>query len=128
MPHLVIQHSNNMAKDRLAEFCEGIHGTIVSIGLYPLAGIRVRSISCDVCTIADGHADNAFADMVLRIGAGRSEADKRKTGEKIMAYAQQFFAAELARPHFALSLEIVEIDPVLSWKTNSIHPRLKGST
>ncbi|MBI4046145.1 MAG: 5-carboxymethyl-2-hydroxymuconate isomerase, partial [Devosia nanyangense] len=29
-------------------------------------------------------------------------------------------------PHFALSLEIREIHPDLSWKKNAIHPRLRG--
>jgi 5-carboxymethyl-2-hydroxymuconate isomerase len=28
-------------------------------------------------------------------------------------------------PHFALSLEVREIDPALSWKKNSIHLRLR---
>ncbi|TGU68353.1 5-carboxymethyl-2-hydroxymuconate isomerase, partial [Mesorhizobium sp. M1C.F.Ca.ET.144.01.1.1] len=31
-----------------------------------------------------------------------------------------------ATPHFALSLEIREIDAELSWKKNAIHPRLRG--
>jgi 5-carboxymethyl-2-hydroxymuconate isomerase len=66
--------------------------------------------------------------MVFRIGAGRSEADKKLTGERLMHAAETVFAKELASPHFALSLEIVEIDPVLSWKTNSIHSRLKGTS
>jgi 5-carboxymethyl-2-hydroxymuconate isomerase len=35
-------------------------------------------------------------------------------------------AALFATPHFALSLEIREIDPELSWKRNAIHPRLRG--
>ena len=29
-------------------------------------------------------------------------------------------------PHFALSFEIREIDPQLSWKKNAIHLRLRG--
>ena len=44
-----------------------------------------------------------------------------------MAVAEMHFAVELARPHFALSLEITEIDGKFSWKTNTIHPRLRGA-
>lgn len=128
MPHFSIQHSDNIPVARMSAFCDGVHAVIVSVGLYPLAGIRVRAISCPISVIADKHPSNAFVDMVFRIGAGRSANDKSDTGRKIMAFAERFFAADLAQPHFALSLEIVEIDPVLSWKTNSIHPRLKATS
>lgn len=126
MPHLTVQHSDNLSTVRVKEFCRQLLGVLEKSGLFPVGGIRVRALPCAAYAIADGHPDNAFADMVFRIGTGRSEADKKLTGQNLMACAQAFFAAELARPHFALSLEIVEIDPVLSWRTNSIHPRLKG--
>ena len=108
--------------------CEKLLTVLVSTRLYPVGGIRVRALPCEAAAIADCHPSNAFADMVFRIGAGRSEADKKMTGELLMKAAEAHFAVDLAFPHFALSLEIVEIDPVFSWKTNSIHPRLKGQS
>lgn len=128
MPHLTIQHSDNIARDHMEQLCASLHDVLVEIGLYPLGGIRVRALPCQAYVIADADPRNAFADMIFRIGTGRSEADKKLTGERLMQAAEAVFAAELALPHFALSLEIVEIDPVLSWKTNSIHPRLKGKS
>ncbi len=110
----------------MQSLCEKLLAVLISTKLYPLGGIRVRALSCEAAAIADCHPSNAFADMVFRIGTGRSEADKKMTGKVLMETAEFHFAAELATPHFALSLEIVEIDPVFSWKTNSIHPRLKG--
>jgi 5-carboxymethyl-2-hydroxymuconate isomerase len=126
MPHLAIQHSANVAPQRMQLLCDVLHATLVATALFPLGGIRVRAISCAAATIADQHPDNAFVDMIYRIGTGRSVDDRIATGKKLMTTAEAFFAAELARPHFALSLEIIEIDPVLSWKTNTIHERLKG--
>ena len=76
---------------------------------------------------ADGHPENGFADLVLRMGAGRTLADKKRAGEAILQVARAHFSPLLDRPHFALSLEIVEIDPDLSWKVNSIHDRLKNA-
>ena len=38
----------------------------------------------------------------------------------------EYLAPLFETPHFALSLEIREIDPALSWKKNAIHPRLRG--
>lgn len=126
MPHFSVQYSGNIPQDQMAAFCAGIHAEITAIRLYPLAGIRVRAVPCPIHVIADQHPSNAFVDMVFRIGAGRSAEDKAATGKSLMAFAESFFSSELASPHFALSLEIIKIDPVLSWKTNSIHPRLKG--
>jgi 5-carboxymethyl-2-hydroxymuconate isomerase len=125
MPHLEIQHSTNVASDHMQVLCDELLSVLVSTKLYPLGGIRVRALPCPAASIADRHPHNAFADLVFRIGAGRSEADKKKTGELLMQAAEAHFATELTSPHFALSLEIIEIDPVFSWKTNSIHPRLK---
>jgi 5-carboxymethyl-2-hydroxymuconate isomerase len=103
-----------------------MHGAMVECGIFPLGGIRVRALRCDSFAIADRHPENAFVDMVLRIGAGRSEADKSAAGARIMTAAEEFFSKRFATPHFALSLEMVEINPDLSWKTNSIHERLGG--
>jgi 5-carboxymethyl-2-hydroxymuconate isomerase len=128
MPHLAIQHSTHIASDHMQVLCVDLLSVLVSTKLYPLGGIRVRALLCPAAAIADRHPHNAFVDMVFRIGAGRSEADKKKTGELLMQAAEVHFATELASPHFALSLEIIEIDPVFSWKTNSIHPRLKGQS
>lgn len=110
----------------MQRLCDTLLTVLGGTKLYPLGGIRVRALPCPACAIADCHPDNAFADMILRIGVGRSEADKKLTGDLLMQAAEAHFSVDLAAPHFALSLEIIEIDPVFSWKTNSIHPRLKG--
>ena len=126
MPHLRIECSANIEKRvDMAEFCRLMSDALMSTGLFPLGGIRVRAYPAEAIAIADGHAGNAFVDMVLRLGEGRLLAERRRTGETLIAAARAFLAGVLAEPHFALSLEIVEIDKALSWKINTIHPRLK---
>lgn len=129
MPHLTIQHSPSLAaRYEMAALCEALRVEMVAQGCFPIGGIRVRAWPTPAEAIADGHEVNAYADMVLRMGAGRSAEVKRAAGAALMAIAEAFFADDLAKPHFALALEIIEIDPEFSWKTNSIHPRLKGQT
>lgn len=126
MPHLVVQYSANLdAVTDIQDLCSALNRVMVETGLFPLGGIRVRAFPCTAYAIADLDRKNGFTDMVLRMGAGRSEADKRRAGEAILAAAQTHFRALLDQPYFALSLEVVEIDPDLSWKVNSIHPRLR---
>lgn len=128
MPHLSIEYSSNL--DVLADIgglCRALSDEIAAIGLYPLGGIRVRAFLARDHAIADHHPDNAFADMVFRIAAGRSLDDRKRTGERLMAVAGRHFARQLAGPHFALSLEIVEIAAETSWKFNTIHARLTAA-
>ena len=126
MAHLVIQYSANLDhKVDMPALCEELCSVMADTGIFPLGGVRVRAFGAEAYAVADGDPKNAFADLVLRMGAGRSPEDKKGAGEAILAAAKAHFSALLAEPHFALSLEIVEIDPVLSWKINSIHPRLK---
>jgi 5-carboxymethyl-2-hydroxymuconate isomerase len=126
MPHLVLQHSSNIDMAQLKSACDALHEVMVGTGIFPLGGIRVRAVPASIYAVADKHPQNAFVDMVLRMAKGRTDAQKKNAGEMLMGRAEDIFASELASPHFALSLEIIEIDDVFSWKTNSIHSRLKA--
>ena len=125
MPHLTIHFSENLGSVvDMDALCESLRNVLVEQGAYPVGGIRVRAIPVRHQAVADGHAENAFFDMVFRIAPGRSPAIKQATGSDLMKVAETALGDVLARPHLAISLEIVEIEKDYSWKTNSIHPRL----
>lgn len=126
MPHLILDHSPNIALD-MGGLSRDLADAMAATGIFPLAGTRVRAHPATAWTIADGDPANAYCHMILRMGAGRDDATKTRAGTAIMAAASRAFAAELAGGHFALSLEIVEIDPVHTWKTNAIAKRLSGA-
>jgi 5-carboxymethyl-2-hydroxymuconate isomerase len=127
MPHLTIEHSANLSSEfDMSRLCDRLRDVLAEQGPFELGGIRVRAVRCERFAIADGAPGNAFADMVLRIGAGRSEEEKEAAGEAVFAAASAYFAPRLGAPDFALSLEVREIDPVLSWKKNTIHARLRA--
>lgn len=126
MPHLTIEYSSNLeGRTDMTALCASLHETLVASGLFELGALRIRARPCPHYAIADRLAENGFADMILRIGAGRSEADKSAIGAALMRCAEQHFAPLLATPHFALTLEVQEISKPFSWKTNAIHPRLR---
>src|SRR3546814_10466753 len=83
----------------------------------------MRFIDCtsDVCS-----SDlKSFVDVSLRIGRGRSEEAKAATGKALWEALRAHCATLFETPYFALSLELREIDPALSWKENGIKPRLQ---
>lgn len=127
MPHLVVQYSANLEPEfHLSVLCRKLCDALAAQPAFERGGIRVRAVRCDHFAVADHAPENAFADMVLRIAAGRSAEVKSAAGEAIFGVAEDFFAPRMKTPHFALSLEIREIQPGTSWKKNTIHPRLKA--
>jgi 5-carboxymethyl-2-hydroxymuconate isomerase len=127
MPHLRIEYSANLAtKIDMGAYCATMRDTILATGLFELGAVRVRAFKADAYAIADQMPDNAFIDMVFRIGQGRTETERKAAGDAIFASAEQALKPLFETPHFALSLEIVEIDSAFSWKKNAMHARLRG--
>lgn len=127
MPHLTVEYSANLdGRADLDRLCAALLESLIHSGLFEVGAIRVRALRAEYFAIADRLPENSFVDLNLRIGAGRTGDEKRRAGEALFAVAAQVLAPLLETPHFALSLEIREIDPELSWKQNAIHPRLRG--
>lgn len=127
MPHLRIEYSQGLAQRAdIAVLCRSLHDAMVGTGIFPLAGIRVRAFAADHAIVADGLPENDFAALTLSVGAGRDKQALADAGVAIMAAAEAALAGPLATPHFALSLEVLVIDPDLSWKNTPIHARLSG--
>ena len=110
----------------MTAFCQTMADEILGLELYPLGGLRVRAAKQDHVVIADGNPNNAFIDMIFRIGKGRDEKQKKLTGERLFAAAQDWLGDTLSNGYFMLSLEVIEIESEYSWKANSVHERLKG--
>lgn len=122
-----IEYSANLdAKVDMGELCALVSRAILETGLFEPGAVRVRAFRAEAYAIADRLPENGFIDLNFRIGKGRSAEEKKRTGEAIFAAVTDHLATLFMTPHFALSLEIREIDAELSWKKNAIHPRLRG--
>lgn len=126
VPHLTIEYSDNLAGTvDMNGLCRALLETLLDSGLVERGAPRVRAIRCESFAVADMHPENSFIDMTLRLGKGRSQSEKKALGEALVASATSLLDSSFASPHFALSLEIREIDPDLSWKLNTMHARLR---
>lgn len=128
MPHFRFEYSANLeGKCDFKALARVVHDTILETGLFELGAVRVRAFRADAYAIADLLPENGFIDMSLRLGVGRTAEEKKTVGEKIFAAVSIHVAPLLATPHFALSLEVREIDRELSWKKNEMHARLRAA-
>ena len=127
MPHLIVEYSANLEpRLGLEDLMVKLRDVAVAGGVFPLAGIRVRAACRERYLIADGNPAHGFVHVMARIGEGRAESVRR-------AQAQALFdeLRDHLQPLFndqdgglAVSLELVEIDPVGSLKLNDLHRRL----
>lgn len=127
MPHFSFEYSANLeGRIDIDALCRVIAAAALETGVYEVGGVRIRAIRCDHYVVADGVPENAFIDMSLRMGTGRTAEDKKRAGDHIFNAVATHLAKLYETPHFALSLEIREIDPVFVWRKNGMHARLRG--
>ena len=129
MPHFTIEYSANLDKRLdMATVVELVRKAAVETGIFPLGGIRVRTVRCEHYAIADGNPHLGFLDMVLRLGEGRDLATRKKAGEHIFQALSAHLDPVFANGKFALSFDMQINDKETSWKRNNIHEALKVET
>ena len=127
MAHAVVEWTANLEGEA------DIHGLLELIaaamrdsgGVFPWGGIRVRAIRLDDYVIADGKGDDAFVNITVKMGAGRSAEFKREFFTTLFEKIKAHFAELYARRYLALSLYVEEADESGSFKHNNIHQRFK---
>lgn len=134
MPHLMLDYSPNIGPDAdVRGLCSKLAGCLVAQrvdgqAVYPAGGVRVRALAADAWCIADGRADAAYVHGALKVGAGRSEATLRATGDALFEVMKAHFSDLYARIGLALSLEIAEFSEAGTWKHNNLHARLRAAS
>jgi 5-carboxymethyl-2-hydroxymuconate isomerase len=128
MPHFTVEYTDNIrAQIALPTLFKRVHTYLAGTGVFPLGGIRSRGILLSDYLVADGAADDAFVHATLKIGAGRPNAAQKETGDAVFEILQSHFAELFQQRGLALSFELSELHPVLNYKQNNIHQRLKSS-
>jgi 5-carboxymethyl-2-hydroxymuconate isomerase len=126
MPHLILEYSANLASEIDApQLMERLARAAASTGVFPLAGIRVRCHPVEEYYVADGHADNAFLHLLIRLGHGRDVETRKRAGQVVFDALCDHLAPIYARRPLAISMEIVEIHPDLNFKQGNLRDYLK---
>ncbi|KAB7707046.1 5-carboxymethyl-2-hydroxymuconate isomerase [Bacillus aerolatus] len=127
MPHFIIEYTDNIKSEaNIPALLEKINQSLISRSdVFPIGGIRSRAIELHDYRVADGTEDDAFVHAVLKIGAGRSEADKEAACDELFEIIKDHFAALFAKRYLALSMELIEFSEAGTYKQNNIHARYK---
>jgi 5-carboxymethyl-2-hydroxymuconate isomerase len=126
LAHIIIEHSANLRPHLdVPGFIRAVHEAALATGIFPIGGIRTRAYEATAYCIADGHADNAFVHLSIRVGHGRDLDTRRKACDQIFTAASRQLDALFSRLPLGLSVEMQELDAVLNFKRNNLHDYVK---
>ncbi|ENV33217.1 5-carboxymethyl-2-hydroxymuconate Delta-isomerase [Acinetobacter gerneri] len=128
MPHFIAEYSANLEDSvDFQDLFEQVNNFLGGTGVFPLGGIRSRAIRMDKFRMADAKHDYAFVHMTLKVGSGRDLETRQKVATELFAIIEKFFQPLKDQRLLAISFEMVELDPVLNFKSNNIHQFLKAN-
>ncbi len=126
MAHIVIEYSAGLrGRLDLPGFLTAVHQAALATGVFPIGGIRTRAYAAEDYVIADGHPENAFVHLSLKVGHGRDLQTRKRACEAIFEAACRYLAPIFEAVPLGISLEMQEIDPVLTFKKNNLHDYVK---
>jgi 5-carboxymethyl-2-hydroxymuconate isomerase len=126
VPHITVEYSANLQEAvSIAKLVEDVHRAVLATGTFKLGAVRTRAERRDVFVVADGDPQNAFINVIARIGRGRPPEKRRGLAEAIMAVLDQETATLAASRGLALSVYVEEIDEDGALRKNNLHARME---
>ncbi|MDM0017130.1 5-carboxymethyl-2-hydroxymuconate Delta-isomerase [Variovorax saccharolyticus] len=130
MPHLVILYTPNIEPETdMGALCRTLADTMLEqrdeagAQVFPTGGTRVLAYPAAHYAVADGKGDYAFVYLNLRMGAGRSEAVKKRAGDALIASAKRHFEPVFAQRLIGITLNVDESPgQVYDGKHSNLHP------
>jgi 5-carboxymethyl-2-hydroxymuconate isomerase len=122
LPHLIIEYSANLEEHLgLDGLMDELHRTALETGVFPIGGLRVRAHPTEHYRIADCDPANGFVHVTAMIGHGRPLEVRQRAGERLFAALTAYLEPLFNERPLAISFNIQEFDPVLSYKKNNLH-------
>jgi 5-carboxymethyl-2-hydroxymuconate isomerase len=126
VPHIIVEYSANLDEAMSIEaLTRDVHSAVLATGTFKIGAVRTRAERRDMFVIADGDPQNAFINVIARIGRGRELERRRGLAEAIMAVLNQQTAALTASRGLALSVYVEEIDEDGALRKNNLHARME---
>lgn len=124
MPHLTIEFSANVCSScggpvDVDALVDRLHDAALATGIAPLDALRTRAVGRTHYAIGDRHPDNMFVAVNVRLGAGRSDDERRRLVDALVDALDDQVGD--ARRTMMLSVELQEIDP--AFRVNRNHLR-----
>lgn len=126
MPHIVVEYSANLENQiDILRLVEAVHNAALKTGVFELAAVRTRASRRDYYAIADGHRDNTFVAVWVRVAPGRPAETRKRLGQEIFDAVCEFLQRTYDTTPIGISLEVQEIDNTAAFRKNNLHTIVK---
>jgi 5-carboxymethyl-2-hydroxymuconate isomerase len=126
LAHIIVEYSANLdERIAIADLLRNVHQAALQSGVFEIGGLRTRAERRDVYVIADGHEENAFVAVTVRVGHGRDAETRHRMGQMIFDAARKHLAKIFEMAPIAISLDVQEIDQAATFKKNNLHAMVK---
>jgi 5-carboxymethyl-2-hydroxymuconate isomerase len=131
MPHIVVEYSGNIENQiDVLKLVEEVHQAALRTGEFETAAVRTRASRREYYAIADGHRDNAFVAIWVRIAPGRPPERRKRIGQEIFDAACKYLEKLYETIPLAISLEVQEMDSTAAFRklnlSSILSERAKG--
>jgi 5-carboxymethyl-2-hydroxymuconate isomerase len=103
-----------------------MHEALAALGYFKMEDFKSRVLPSEHIYVADGHANNAFVHVELRILSGRDVHVRNEAGEKVMVILREAFADSLHERSCILSVEVREMERETYRKVTGAHISSSG--
>ena len=127
MPHIIVEYSANL-EDRLdvAALIADLHQAAIESAVADIVAVRTRAARREHFRVADGKPENGFVHIVARLRVGRSEEQRKRLGELLLAAADKRLTPVYPIHPLGLTIEIHEIDH-LTFRRNTLRERAESA-
>lgn len=127
MPHIWVEYSTNLeTRIDVPGLLKATQDALIGNGaIFPFAGARTRGVPVSNYLIVDGHPDNAFVHVLLRIAKGRSDEDKKAAAGRVFDAVKTYLGPVSATGPLGISVQMEEADEALNFKTSNYRDYLK---
>jgi 5-carboxymethyl-2-hydroxymuconate isomerase len=124
MPHIIAEYSANL-EDSLdvQALVDDLHRAAIAVDVAEIVGIRTRAVARAHFRVADGNPANGFVHITARLRRGRPAEKRKALGEALLAAADKRLATVYPDHPVAMTVEVHEIDPDMTFRRNTLRER-----
>lgn len=128
MPHFILEYSTNLEEHHNIDvLMERVHAAAQNHPAVAVDGIRSRAVPRDKFRVADCDPRNAFLGIIIRVGPGRTDDEKRSMVSTLLDAAQHQLESESSEFDIMYSSELQEIDAEFRENRNQVRARMNAA-
>jgi 5-carboxymethyl-2-hydroxymuconate isomerase len=123
MPHIIAEYSANLEDSLDVQgLVDDLHQAAIDSQVAELLAIRTRAVRREFFRVADGKAANGFVHITARLRIGRSEEQRTRLGQLLLAAADNRLTNVYPAHPLGLTVEIHEISD-MTFRRNTLRER-----